>query len=52
LLETNLEEAFLPSKHPLAPGSYTAIVNSSVVVPVGVPRAREEASLHVIRGRY
>jgi len=52
LLETNLEEAFQPVKHPLAPGSYMAVVNSSVVVPAGVSRVSEEASLHVIRGRY
>ena len=30
----------------------TGIVETSPIVITGVPRGREEASLHVIRGRY
>jgi len=52
ILETNFDEAAQPAKHPLPMGSYTAIVNSSIVVPIGVPRVQEEASLHLIRARY
>lgn len=52
LLEKNIVESVLPSKRPLDPGTYTAIVETSAAVPVGVPRVRQEASLHVIRGRY
>ena len=52
LLEKNIVECILPSKRPLEPGSYTAVVDASPAVPIGVPRVREEASLHVIRGKY
>lgn len=52
LLEKNIAECVLPSKRPLEPGSYTAVVESSPGVPIGVPRVREEASLHLIRGKY
>jgi hypothetical protein len=52
LLETNIAAALEPTTHPLVPGTYIAIVESSPLVVSGVPRAREEASLHVIRGRY
>jgi hypothetical protein len=52
LLETNIDAALDPAKHPLAPGTYVAIVEHSPLMISGVPRAREEASFHVIRGRY
>ncbi len=52
LLERSLAECTLPTKVPLDPQTYTAIVESSPAVPIGVPRVRQEASLHVIRGRY
>lgn len=52
LLETNIDAALHPADNPLAPGSYIAIVETSPVVVSGVPRAREEASFHVVRGRY
>jgi len=52
LLERNLTESLLPTKQPLQNGTYIAVVESSPAVPVGVPRVRQEASFHVIRGRY
>jgi hypothetical protein len=52
ILERNLAECLLPTKRPLDPGTYTAVVESSPVVPIGVPQVRQEASLHVIQGRY
>ena len=52
LLESSIDAAIQPTRNPLMPGTYIAIVNRSPSVPIGVPRAREEASLHVIRGRY
>jgi hypothetical protein len=52
LLETNLKEALEPTNHPLVPGTYVAIVESSPVVTTGVRRGREESSLHIIRGHY
>jgi hypothetical protein len=52
LLEKNLAECLLPTKVPLENGTYIAVIESSPAVPVGVPRVRQEASLHVIRGRY
>jgi hypothetical protein len=36
----------------MQPGSYVAIVEHSPLVVSGIPHAREEASLHVIRGKY
>jgi hypothetical protein len=51
LLETNLAAAIDPAQQ-LAPGRYLAVTETSTVVPYGVPRVREEASLHMIRGRY
>ncbi|MCI0359444.1 MAG: hypothetical protein L0211_13285 [Planctomycetaceae bacterium] len=50
LLEKNLAQATRPGE--LAPGSYLAVTKSSPIAPNGVPHVREEASLHVIRGRY
>ena len=52
LLETNIAVAFHPVRHPYQPGSYIAVLESSPVVPAGVPNPREEASLHVLRGKY
>jgi hypothetical protein len=52
VLESSIEAVTEPTRHPLLPGTYIAIVNRSPAVPIGVPRAREEASLHVIRGRW
>ena len=50
LLEKNLASATRPGD--LAPGSYLAVTTSSPIAASGVPNVREEASLHVIRGRY
>ena len=50
LLEKNLAHATRPGD--LAPGQYLAVTTSSPIAASGVPRVREEASLHVIRGRY
>jgi hypothetical protein len=52
VLESNLFLAFRPTRQPPAPGSYLAVTDHSVVVPTGLPRSREEASLHVLRGCY
>jgi hypothetical protein len=52
LLETNLAVSFHPVRHPYQPGSYIAVLEASPVVPAGVPHPREEASLHVLRGKY
>jgi hypothetical protein len=52
ILESNLAAASLPTKGPLENGTYVAVVDSSPAVPIGVSRARQEASLHVIRGRW
>jgi hypothetical protein len=52
LLETNIAVAFRPIRHPYQPGSYIAVLETSPVVPAGVPNPREEASLHVLRGRW
>jgi hypothetical protein len=51
LLEMNLAYSTDTAKG-LLPGRYIAIAQASPVVPYGVPRVREEASLHIIRGRY
>ena len=37
---------------PLKPGSYLAIVDRSPEVVLGVSSAREEASLHVVLGKW
>ncbi len=50
LLEKNLAHATRPGN--LSPGSYLAVTKSSPIAASGVPLVREEASLHVIRGRY
>jgi hypothetical protein len=50
LLEKNLALATVPGE--LGEGSYIAITKSSPAAPAGVPRVREEASLHMIRGKY
>ncbi len=52
LLETNLESATHPTTHPLPPSTYIVIVANSPLVVTGIGRTREEASFHVIRGRY
>jgi hypothetical protein len=52
LLETNIAEALKPVTQPLPPHSYIAIVETSPLVVTGVGSVREEASFHVIRGRY
>ena len=52
LLESNIAVAFHPVRHPYQPGSYIAVLEGSPVVPAGVPHPREEASLHVLRGRW
>jgi hypothetical protein len=52
LLETNLDHATHPATHPLFPGTYIAIVETSPLIVTGIGRVREEASFHVIRGRY
>jgi len=52
LLETSIAAAVRAGEEPPAPGTYIAIVEHSPLVITGVPRGREEASFHVIRGRY
>ena len=52
ILETNIAVAFHPNRHPYQPGTYIAVLESSPIVPSGVPHPREEASLHVLRGKY
>jgi hypothetical protein len=52
LLENNLDHATLPAAHPISPGQYIAIVETSPLVVTGIGHVREEASFHVIRGRY
>jgi hypothetical protein len=51
LLELNLANSLDPARS-LDPQSYFAVTKSSPIVPYGVPHVREEASLHMIRGRY
>jgi hypothetical protein len=51
LLERNLVLSIDAAKN-LPPGRYIAITDASPIVPYGVPRVREEASLHMIKGRY
>jgi hypothetical protein len=52
LLESNLAQAMHPDKFPLERRSYVAVGKASPLVPYGVRRVREEASLHVILGNY
>lgn len=52
LLESNIALALNPTRHPYQPGTYVAVLGSSPIVPAGVPKPREEASLHVLRGKY
>jgi hypothetical protein len=53
ILETNLNACVRPMLDlPLAPRSYLAIVERSPLGVTGVPNAREESSLHVVRGSY
>jgi hypothetical protein len=52
LLESQIAAATSPWKQPLAPGTYVAVTERCPAVPIGVPKVREEASLHVVRGRY
>ncbi|MFC1596945.1 hypothetical protein ACFL5Q_03260, partial [Planctomycetota bacterium] len=49
LLETSLAAV---RTRPLEPGSYLAVVDGSPEVVLGVASAREEASLHVILGKW
>jgi hypothetical protein len=51
LLEHNLAGAVDPSST-LPAKSYLAVTKSPPIVPYGVSRVREEASLHMIRGKY
>jgi hypothetical protein len=52
LLETSIAAAIRAGEVPPAPGTYIAIIERSPLVITGVPRGTEEASFHVIRGRY
>lgn len=52
LLESNLATSTRPGTHELGRKTYVAVTRSSAAVPYGVERVREEASLHIIRGRY
>jgi hypothetical protein len=52
LLESQIAAATSPWKQPLVPGTYVAVTERCPAVPIGVPKVREEASLHVIRGSY
>lgn len=52
LLESGIALAATPVSHPPDPRSYVAVMDRPPVVPIGVPRVREEFSLHVIRGKY
>lgn len=54
LLETSLDTIENPNadRPPLLPGSYIAVLEHSPLVVTGVGPAREEQSLHVLRGRY
>jgi hypothetical protein len=52
LLEKRLAAALAPIANPPAPKSYIAIVEMSPAVVSGVPRGSQEASLHVVVGRY
>src|SRR5262245_1667285 len=52
LLEANIKTSLMPTVTPPPPGSYIAIVEMSPLVITGVGPLKEEASFHVIRGRY
>lgn len=52
LLESNVKQACRPAAFPWLPGSYVAVTETSSVIPYGVSNVSEEASLHLIRGRY
>jgi len=52
LLERSISAAVRVGEEPPAPGTYIAIVEHSPLVITGVPHGAEEASFHVIRGRY
>lgn len=52
LLETNIRTSLTPTLTPPPPGGYIAIVESSPLVVTGVGPLKEEASFHLIRGRY
>jgi hypothetical protein len=52
LLEAEIRMATAGGSAPLSPRSYVAIVDRSPEVPLGVERAREEASLHVVVGQW
>jgi hypothetical protein len=52
LLEMRLSAALAPVANPPAPKSYIAIVEKSPTVVSGVSRGHQEASLHVVVGRY
>jgi hypothetical protein len=52
VLETNLNRLAASGLRRLNPRSYVAIVESSSETPLGFESAREEASLHVVLGRW
>ena len=52
VLEMNLQGIKRSIESHLSPGSYAAIVDQSQVVPLGIEGARQEASFHVIAGRW
>jgi hypothetical protein len=52
ILETSLRGVGAMGIQSLPRGGYVAIVESCDEVPLGIERAREEASLHVIQGRW
>ena len=52
VLETNLSRCSASGLRGLGPRSYVAIVASSSEAPLGFESAREEASLHVVFGRF
>jgi hypothetical protein len=52
ILENRIEVALDPVGTPLAPGSYVAIVEHSPLVVPGAGGVQEEASLHLIHGKF
>lgn len=52
LMEKNISEIASPRADLLEPGTYLAIVDVCLDVPMGVPVSKQKDSLHVIRGRW
>lgn len=52
ILERSLREIVSPSADTLPPRGYIALVKQSPEVPLGVAKAKYEASIHVIVGRW